>query len=290
MKLVVPYHPPLDWGALLEFVGRRCTAGVEQVEAGTYRRTVRLGKRTGWVCVDHHVGAQAVRIELSASLAPVQDEVVARLRAMLDLDMSPEVVARALGRDPLLGPSLRRNPGLRIAGAFDGFESAVRVVLGQQVSVAAATTISGRLARALGGAIRTPFQGLDRLSAIPAAILAAGEDRIAGLGMPGARARTLVALARAHVDGVLELHPGAPLAITRERLLEIPGVGPWTAEVVAMRSLGAADAFPAGDLGVLRALGTRSIREAEARAELWRPWRAYAAMHLWDTLARGGGA
>ena len=205
-----------------------------------------------------------------------------RLRALFDLDADPVVIAAALRRDRLLAPSVRSNPGLRVAGAFDGFEVAVRVVVGQQVSVAAATTISGRLARGLGMSVETPFLALDRLPATAEAIVEAGEDRIAGLGMPGARARTVAALARAVLDGALVLRPGAPLEATRARLLEIPGVGPWTADMIAMRSLGAADAFPAGDLGVLRAIGTQSIRTAEARAEAWRPWRAYAAMHLWQ--------
>jgi AraC family transcriptional regulator of adaptative response / DNA-3-methyladenine glycosylase II len=287
VRTTLPYRPPLDWHRLLAFVQKRCSAGLEVVEGTTYRRTVRLGRSAGWISVSHDAAAPRLTVELSPTLAPVRDEVAARLRALFDLDADPEVIAAALRRDRLLAPSVKRDPGLRVAGAFDGFEAAVRIVLGQQVSVAAASTIGGRLARGLGAPIETPFPKLDRVPVPPEAIVEAGEDRIAGIGMPGARARTLVTLARAVLDGSLLLRPGAPLEETRARLLELPGVGPWTADMIAMRALGSADAFPAGDLGVLRALGTRSILEAEARAEAWRPWRAYAAMHLWQLAAVG---
>jgi AraC family transcriptional regulator of adaptative response / DNA-3-methyladenine glycosylase II len=204
------------------------------------------------------------------------------LRALFDLDAHPGAVAAALRRDPVLAPSVRRNPGLRVNGAFDGFEAAVRVVLGQQVSVKAATTVAGRVAAALGESVETPFPGLDRLPPTPEAIVTAGEDRLARIGMPGARARTLIALANAVLSGSLSLTRVADPEQVRDRMLALPGVGPWTANLVAMRALGAPDAFPAGDLGVLRALGTKSAQDAEARSEAWRPWRAYAAMHLWN--------
>ena len=281
------YRPPLDWEAMLAFLEGRCTAGVEQIEGSVYRRTVRLGRKTGWISVTRGAGRAALRVEASRSLAPagLPLRLQIRLRSLFDLDANPAVVAAALRRDPLLAPSVRRDPGLRVNGAFDGFETAVRVVLGQQVSVRAATTIAGRVARALGDPVRTPFPGLDRLPPTAEAVEAAGEDRLARIGMPGARARTLLALARAVLSGELVLARGADPEQVRERMLALPGVGPWTANLVAMRALGAADAFPAGDLGVLRALGTRSAREAEARAEAWRPWRAYAAMHLWNLPA-----
>ncbi len=285
MILSLTYRPPLEWPRLLEFIAKRCTAGLEQVDGSIYRRTVRLGRSTGWISVEPDPRRPVLHVDVSPGLARVRRDVERRLRALFDLDADPAVIAAALGRDRLLASSVRTHPGLRVAGAFDGFELAVRVVLGQQVSVAAATTVSGRLARGLGASIETPFPALDRLPATPEAIVEAGEDRIAGLGMPGARARTLAALGRGVLDGSLLLRPGAPLDATRARLLEIPGVGPWTAEMIAMRALGAADAFPAGDLGVLRAIGATSIRAAEARAEAWRPWRAYATMHLWQLPA-----
>jgi len=284
MILRLAYRPPLDWESMLEFLSRRCTAGVEQVDGGTYRRTVRLGDRRGWVSVTADPGRPGLKVEASTSLEGARAPLAARLRALFDLDADPAAVARALRRDRLLAPSVRRNPGLRVNGAFDAFEAAVRVVLGQQVSVRAATTVAGRLAAALGEGVETPHVGLDRLAPTVDAVAEAGEDRIARIGMPGARARTLIALADAIRSGELHLERGADPDAVCDRMLALPGVGPWTASIVAMRALGAADAFPAGDLGVLRALGVKSVREAEARAEAWRPWRAYAAMHLWNLV------
>ncbi|MEI6224264.1 MAG: AlkA N-terminal domain-containing protein [Deltaproteobacteria bacterium] len=286
MILRLAYRPPLDWEAMLAFLDARCTAGVEQVEGGAYRRTVRVDRARGWVSVTADPSRPVLRAEFSPSLAPVRRALAARLRALFDLDADPAVVAAALRKDRLLAPSVRRNPGLRVNGAFDAFEAAVRVVVGQQVSVRAATTVAGRIARALGEAVETPFAGLDRLAPTPGAVLEAGEGRIARLGMPGARARTLLALAAAVDSGELGLERGADPDGMRDRMLALPGVGPWTASLVAMRALGAPDAFPGGDLGVLRALGVKSAREAEARAEAWRPWRAYAAMHLWNLPVR----
>jgi AraC family transcriptional regulator of adaptative response / DNA-3-methyladenine glycosylase II len=281
LLLRLDHRPPLDWESLLRFLAGRCTAGVEQVEGGAYRRTVRAGTATGWLSVTSDPDRPAIRAEVSLSLAGALMPVVAGLRALLDLDARPDAVNARLRRDPKLAASVRARPGLRVPGAFDGFEAAVRVVLGQQVSVAAATTIAGRLAAALGEPVATPHAGLGRLAPTPRAIAEAGEDRLARLGMPGARARTLVALAEAAWRGGLDLHRGADPDAVRARLRQLPGVGPWTAEVVAMRALGAPDAFPAGDLGVLRGLGVATPREAEARAEAWRPWRAYAAICLW---------
>lgn len=288
VTLRLDYRPPLDWPALLEFLSARCTAGVEEVADGAWRRTVWLGRQTGWVEVTADPVRPALRARVSLSLAGALMPLTARLRALFDLDARPAAVAAHLGRDPLLRASLRRHPGLRVPGAFDGFEAALRVVLGQQVTVRAATTVAGRLAAALGEPIRTPFPALDRLAPTPQSVAEAGEGRIAALGMPGARARTLGALSRAVAGGdlTLERHAG-PEAL--EALRALPGVGDWTAQVVAMRALGDPDAFPAGDLGVLRALGAASPRQAEARAERWRPWRAYAAVHLWHLPHRGKG-
>jgi AraC family transcriptional regulator of adaptative response / DNA-3-methyladenine glycosylase II len=281
-------RPPFDWESELAFLAGRCTAGVEQVVGRAYRRTVRLGAHEGWLSVTDDPARPALRVEVSQSLTGVLMPLVARLRGLFDLDALPDAVAAQLRQDPLLAPSLRRHPGLRVPGAFDGFEAAARVVIGQQVSVAAATTIAGRLADALGGAIETPFPGLDRLPATAEAVAAAGEDGVARLGMPGARARTLIAIARESAGGRLALHRGGDVEATRAALLDLPGIGPWTAELITMRALGAPDAFPGGDLGVLRALGVASARAATARAEAWRPWRAYAVMHLWSGATKGG--
>ncbi|MBI5069849.1 MAG: DNA-3-methyladenine glycosylase 2 family protein [Deltaproteobacteria bacterium] len=287
--LRLDYRPPLDWEALLAFLAARATEGVEEVRGGAYRRTVRLGRRAGWVEVRPLPGRPALRAQVSLSLAGALMPLAARLRALFDLDALPHLVSAHLAADPRLRPAVRARPGLRVPGAFDGFEAATRVVLGQQVSVAAATTVAGRLARALGEPCATPFPALHRLSPTPEAVAAAGEARIARLGMPGARARTLLALADAVAGGSLRLERGAGAA-ERERLRALPGVGDWTAQVIAMRALGDPDAFPAGDLAVRRALEDCPARDADERSAAWRPWRAYAALHLWTATAAGAGA
>ena len=285
LVLRLDYRPPLDWEAALRFLADRATPGVESVSGGAYRRTVRLGESAGWVSVAPDSGRPALRAAVSLSLVGALLPLAARLRALFDLDARPEVIAAHLGGDGLLAQEVRRRPGLRVPGALDGFEAAARAVVGQQVSVAAATTVSGRLAAALGASVATPFPELTRLSPAPEAMVAAGEDRIAALGMPWARACTLVALARQVATGDLALERHAERGEVVERLRAIPGIGDWTAQVVAMRALGDPDAFPAGDLGVRRALGGVDPRRALARAERWRPWRAYATMHLWGAGA-----
>ena len=282
------YRPPLDWAALLAFLGARASTGVDEVAGGVWRRTVRLGRQTGWVEVAADPGRPALRARASRSLAGALGPLTARLRAVFDLDARPDLVAAHLGRDARLAGALRRHPGLRVPGAFDGFEAAVRVVLGQQVTVKAATTVAGRLVAALGEPLETPFPGLHRLAPTPEALMAAGEGRIAALGMPGARARALLALARAVAGGGLALdRPASPAAL--EQLRALPGVGEWTAQVVALRAFGDPDAFPASDLAVMKALRASSPREAEARSARWRPWRSYAVVHLWTGLADAAG-
>lgn len=280
VRLRLDYRPPLAWQALLAFLGARAVPGVEQVEGGVYRRSVRLGSATGWVLVSALADAPALAADVSYSLRGELPRVVSSLRRLFDLDAKPREVDRRLAADSLLRASVRRRPGLRVPGAFDGFETCVRAVLGQQVSVRAATTLAGRLARSLGTEVATPFSGLDVLFPEPRELVRAGESRIAELGMPRARARALVALA-ARVDEGLELSPGAELTSTLAALGELPGFGAWTTEYAAMRALSFPDAFPAGDLGVQKALGTRSKSAVLARAEAWRPWRAYATLHLW---------
>lgn len=284
VDLRLDYRPPLDWAALLAFLAARASAGVDEVSEGAWRRTVRLGRRTGWVEVTADPRRPALRVRAARSLAGALVPLTARLRALFDLDARPDAVAGHLSRDRRLAASLRRHPGLRVPGAFDGFEAAVRIVLGQQVTVKAATTVASRLVAALGEPLETPFPGLRLLAPTPAALLAAGEGRLAALGMPGARARTLLGLARATAAGDLVLDRAAgPEALARLRAL--PGVGEWTAQVLALRALGDPDAFPASDLAVMRALGAASPREAEARSARWRPWRSYAVLHLWTGLA-----
>ncbi|HKA87563.1 MAG TPA: AlkA N-terminal domain-containing protein [Haliangiales bacterium] len=279
LTLRLDYRPPLDWDGLVAFFRARAVPGVEVVEGDEIRRGVVVGDRAGVVALRPAPGRPALRATVSASLGPALMRIVAGLRAMCDLDAHPQLVADALGRDPLLAPLAARRPGLRVPGAFDGFELALRAVLGQQVSVRAAATLAGRLAGRFGRAVTGP--GIARALPTAAALARASEADVAAVGMPAARARAIVALARAVDDG-LRLAPGADPDATMARLRELPGIGEWTAQYVAMRALAWPDAFPAGDLGVRRALGGMSEAQAEARAAAWRPWRAYAVLHLWQ--------
>jgi AraC family transcriptional regulator of adaptative response / DNA-3-methyladenine glycosylase II len=287
IALRLDHRTPFDWASLLEFLAPRAIPGVEEVEGGVYRRTVRVGSRRGWVAVRLDPGRPALRADVSLSLTGALMPVVARLRALFDLDAQPASIDAHLALDPVMRPWVKLRPGLRVPGAYDGFESAARAILGQQVTVAAATTLAGRLARRFGEPIETPFPGLTRL--FPAAdVLGDGGADVGALGMPDARARAVLAVARAVARDGLRLEPSGDVEAALARLRELPGIGEWTAQYVAMRALRWPDAFPAGDLGVRAALGGVSASEAERAAERWRPWRAYAVMHLWSKLAKRG--
>jgi AraC family transcriptional regulator, regulatory protein of adaptative response / DNA-3-methyladenine glycosylase II len=257
------------------------------VAGGVYRRTVRLAEGTGWVAVRPAPRHPGVRVELPAHLGAARAAVVARVRRLADLDALPATIDAHLGRDRALAPLVARHPGLRVPGAFDGFEVAVRAVLGQQVTVRGATTLAGRLVERFGAPLATASPALRALFPAPDVLAAATEREIATLGMPGARARTLIALARAVASEGLRLDPPGDPEEAIAQLLALPGIGDWTAQYVALRALRWPDAFPAGDLGLRRVLGATSARAAERRAERWRPWRAYAALHLWTRLAEG---
>jgi AraC family transcriptional regulator of adaptative response / DNA-3-methyladenine glycosylase II len=219
-------------------------------------------------------------VTVSASLAKGLPPVLSRVKALMDLACNPREVAQALGE---LG---KANPGLRVPGAFDGFEVAVRAILGQQVTVAAARTVAGRFAAEFGERIETPFSSLNVLFPTAEEIARTRPGDVARLGMPEARARTVIGLARAVAGGELALMPNADIEATLERLRAIPGIGEWTAQYIAMRALAWPDAFPHSDYGVMKALGVDDPRQALAAGEAWRPWRAYAVMHLWQSLAK----
>ena len=285
IALRLDYRPPYAWDELLHYLAGRAIPGVERVVDGEYRRTVVLGRRVGWLAVAPWEGRPALRARVAPSLAPCLMEVAARLRAVFDLDARPDLVAAHLERDPTLGPLVRARPGLRVPGTFDGLELAVRAVLGQQISVAAATTLSGRLAARFGTALEGGLAGVDR--AFPSAERLAGATlaEVRAVGLPATRAQTVIDLARAVVQGRVDLALGeAPEPVVRA-LQEIRGIGPWTAGYVALRALRWPDAFLGGDLGVRKALGVHTTKAAEARAEGMRPWRAYAVLHLWHSLS-----
>lgn len=267
------YTPPFDWDHILGFLAGRAIANVEWCDGASYARTVRIGRRTGVIRVHHEPGRRAVVVEIPANLEPAREEIATRVRGLFDLDHDPRALRRALASDPLLGPILHARPGIRVPGGWDGFEIAVRAVVGQQVSVAAARGVLGRLAARLGERVG------DAILFPEARRLAAAE--LQG-GMPSSRIATLKALAEAAGSGRLILKRGAPADEAAAALRSIRGIGAWTAGYIAMRALGDADAFPSGDLVLRRTAGGLTARDLELRAESWRPWRAYASILLWS--------
>jgi AraC family transcriptional regulator of adaptative response / DNA-3-methyladenine glycosylase II len=285
--LRLAWRPPLDAEALLGFFARRQLAGVEQVDvaAGTLRRTLawpgdgEAAPRAGWIELQLVPGRAELRLRCSDGLVPVLGAVMRRVRHALDLDADPALIDPVLARVPL-----PPRPGLRLPGSFDALESAVRVVLGQQVTVKAARTLAARLVQRFGRPLATPFEGLDRLFPDAATLAAADAADIGTLGIVRQRVAALQALARAVAEGRLRLEPGAPVAETLAALTALPGIGDWTAQVIAMRTLAWPDAWPTADIGLMNALGTRDRAELTRRAEPWRPWRAYAVTRLWQEI------
>jgi AraC family transcriptional regulator of adaptative response / DNA-3-methyladenine glycosylase II len=249
---------------------------------------VSLGEHRGWIRVTNIPQKRALLVEISYSLSPVLPALLARIRNLFDLSARPDVISEHLSRDPRLSGSVARNPGLRVPGAFDSFELAVRAVLGQQVTVTGASTLAGRFANAFGEPIETPFPDLTRLSPTPSRVAAAGEEELAALGVVRARARAIIALAGEVASGRLVLEPGTDVDRAIERLVALQGIGPWTAKYIAMRALRSPDAFPREDLVLRNRLGGVTPAAAEALSLPWRPWRSYATLHLWREGAGGG--
>jgi AraC family transcriptional regulator, regulatory protein of adaptative response / DNA-3-methyladenine glycosylase II len=281
LALTLAYRPPHDWPAMLRFLAARAVPGVELVRGDVYLRTARVGAHSGWIAVTPVAGRATLRAEISLSLSGVLMPLRARLRRLFDLDAQPATIAAHLARDPMLTARVEARPGLRVPGAFDGFEAAVRAVLGQQISVAAATTLARRLAVRFGEPIATPHPELTRLAPTAERIAAASDDELAAIGVPKSRARTLGLLARAVSSRELSLDAAGAVDGALDRLVALPGIGPWTAHYLAMRVFGWPDAFPETDLGLRKALGGVSGPRARALAEPWRPWRAYGVTHLW---------
>ncbi|MBK1614028.1 adenosine deaminase [Rubrivivax gelatinosus] len=279
--LRLAWRPPYDVAAMLGFAARRALAGVEQVEGPVWRRTVcwpwRGQPLDGWIACRFVPERHELHLLAAPALAPVLGALLRRVRETFDLDCDPAPIAAAL----LEGGLAAAADGTRLPGAFDGFETAVRIVLGQQVTVAAANTLAARLVRRWGRPLATPFPALDRLFPDAATLAAADPDELGRLGLVRQRVRALQALASEVAAGRIRLERGAPLAPTLAALGELPGFGPWTLQLIALRVLGWPDAWPVGDAGLAQALGTRENRKIETAAEAWRPWRAYAAMALW---------
>jgi AraC family transcriptional regulator of adaptative response / DNA-3-methyladenine glycosylase II len=286
VRLAVGYRPPLAWRELLRFLEARATPGVEAIEGDAYLRTAAIGRHRGWLKVAPHERPRALAVELSTSLLPALPAVLARVKHLFDLSARPDVIAECLASHTALARLVHNVPGLRVPGAFHGFELAVRAILGQQISVRAATTLAGRLAEAYGQPIETPFDQLSRLPITAARLAALRTTSLAKLGMRGAVAAAIRSLAVEVSRERICLEPGCDPQATIAALVDCPGIGPWTAQYIAMRALRWPDAFPDGDLGLLKASGEPTARALRTAAESWHPWRAYAAMYLWETLHR----
>lgn len=295
ITLRLAYRPPFAWAEMLRYLSERAIPGVEAVieqPAGLlfYARSVRLADTTGWLRVAHLPAKNQLELSLSPTLAHALMPLVARVRSQFDLDANPEMIAAHLSIDPLLATQIGRVQGLRVPGAFDIFELATRAVLGQQVSVAGATTISGRLVQRFGDAAETPFDAVSHHFPTPEKLATASAAQIAAIGLPIARADAIRNLAEFAVQGGLKIKPGTQLKEVVTHLRTVRGIGEWTAQYIAMRALRFTDAFPAGDLGLQKAAieleGGLRLTEKQliARAASWSPWRGYAALLLWHSL------
>jgi AraC family transcriptional regulator, regulatory protein of adaptative response / DNA-3-methyladenine glycosylase II len=283
ISLRLPFRMPFDAKGLLHFLGRRAVPGVEAFDGEAYRRTLRLPHGAGTVVLSD--GGEHVRCVLWLQNLRDLGTAVQRCRGLLDLDADPVAVSDVLGADGIIGALVRRSPGRRVPGSVDGAELAVRAVLGQQVSVAGARTLAGRLVASRGEPLPESLAGNDELTHLfpePEAVAEAPED----LSVPAGRRESLRGLARALAGGEIVLDPGSDREEAERRLLGLRGIGPWTASYIAMRALGDPDAFLPTDLGVRRAISRLAgdQRNNAALAERWRPWRAYATQHLWASL------
>ncbi len=290
------FRPPYDWKGMLRFLAARAIPGVEAVADGCYRRSISLdrsislkssghGSANGSLSENH--GYFEVSLDEANHALVARAEfgdprslffITERIRAMFDLNADWAGIAKSLRTDPDLAARIKADPGLRVPGCWSGFELAVRAILGQQVSVKGASTLAGRLVKALG----QPFAASEGITHIFPSPQVLADANLSGIGLTGARAQTIRAFARAVCEARISFEGVVDLSAFLARLCEISGIGQWTAQYVAMRALGEPDAFPSSDLGLMRALELNSARELERRAEAWRPWRAYAAVHLWN--------
>jgi AraC family transcriptional regulator of adaptative response / DNA-3-methyladenine glycosylase II len=290
MRVRLAYRPPYDAHAMLQFFATRQVTGIEDVTLTENQQSIRKtlavshGKThcTGWLEARFEVARSRVDLRVSDSLREVLPWVMARVRAMLDLDADPEAI------NSLLHTRFPLGDGLRVPGALDDFELAVRAVLGQQITVAAARTLTTRLVQQFGAPIDTPMAGLNRLFPTPAALAGASGEALGQLGIVKQRQTAIRAIASAVLDGRLPLHAGVDVAATLATLQSLPGIGDWTAQYIAMRALRWPDAFPAGDVALHKALGVAGAKspakEAQAVSLAWQPWRSYAVIRAWASV------
>jgi AraC family transcriptional regulator of adaptative response / DNA-3-methyladenine glycosylase II len=272
----LPYRPPLAWTTLLAFLGARAIPGVEAVDDEAYLRVIDVDGQVGHIEVRHEPERHALELRAWLPDGRRVPQVAERVERLFDLGADPHAIAAHFRADEVLGPRVRRLPGLRVPGAWDGFELGVRAILGQQVTVKGASTLAGRLVSLCGRAIEPRSAGLTHVFPRPADLVAADLSR---LGIPARRRQCLQAFAAALASGQLSLMRHDAEA----SLAALPGFGDWTVQYVLMRACGEPDAFPASDLWLMRAAGASRVAALLGRAEAWRPWRAYAAMYLWQS-------
>jgi AraC family transcriptional regulator of adaptative response / DNA-3-methyladenine glycosylase II len=276
------FRPPYDWNGMLAFLAPRATPGVESVGNGIYRRTISLDGSDGCfeISLDERGNVLVVRLQFGdpRSLFFITE----RIRTMFDLNADWAAIVQSLRTDCLLAAPVGSGPGLRVPGCWNGFELATRAILGQQITVKGATLLAGRMASYFG----RPFASGDDLTRLFPTPEVLADAELARIGLTRARVETIRTLAREVCDGRISFDRVVDSEALLNRLCEIPGIGQWTAQYIAMRALGEPDAFPSGDLGLMRAVAVGSSRELELRAKAWRPWRAYAAMYLWRIGSR----
>jgi AraC family transcriptional regulator of adaptative response / DNA-3-methyladenine glycosylase II len=277
-RFVLRFRPPFCWAALLEFLAPRAIPGVEIVERETYRRVFLLENHVGSIQARLDNASESIVLRIHYPQPQWLFLIVERVRRLFDLSADPNEIALYLRRDPLLTRRIAARPGLRVPGCWDGFELAIRAILGQQVTVQGATTLASRMVRAFG----MPIANENGFTHLFPSAEKLGDVDLGQIGLPRARAHCIRSLARAVCNGKITFSGVANVPDFVAQFCELPGIGDWTAQYVAMRALGEPDAFPASDLGLLRATGLRDPKELRARAEAWRPWRAYAALYLWQ--------
>jgi AraC family transcriptional regulator of adaptative response / DNA-3-methyladenine glycosylase II len=292
LTLRLGFRPPYDFPAILAFLRGRALPGVEVVDEHSYSRVFGPADAPGWLRLSAWPGdAHAMQLQLHCPQPSQMLGVVTKLRRMFDLDANPQSIGEALKQSTVLRPMLRKRPGLRLPGGWDGFEIAVRAILGQQVSVAAARTLATRIVQRFGTPVTSPVAGLERLFPGPEAL---ADVDLREVGLTTARAATVRGVAQALLDGRIDFRSEQPLDEFVERWVELPGIGEWTAHYMAMRALSHPDAFPAADLILRRAAAgdgpELSTKALTSLAEAWRPWRAYAVMHLWRSTSDTGSA
>lgn len=278
LQCQLAFVPPYDWKSILAFLKARSCAAVEMVADDKYIRTVSIDKYAGFVSVHLDEAKSSLIAQMSLSLAPKVLPIITRLRRLFDLDARTEII------EEHLGSLARKNTGLRMAGAFDPFEICIRAILGQQVSVKAASRLASRLAKKYGQRVSTPFEDLNLVFPQASTLAKADPDELAALGIMPARAKTITSFARVYARGELKLYPGADYEDIVSRLTALSGIGEWTAQYIAMRCLAYPDAFPYADLGIKKFLCADKKCELITLSEKYRPWRSYAAMHMWKSL------